>query len=202
MTRVILSINLIFTMLSFSVYCEPTKLQNQMLNEPPTMMDIFIIRQELQFNKRDNSFIANYGRFQLPKLNERELTIYPQIFVSLNWEEGVFTITSNASLSRYTTPFELTLQNAKTLCLASLNNISMFQLDNSLAAHRGYSRPKYTAGDFKNFEEFNSGLKFEAYIRKHSYNKNIFKMYEVTCSTSVDDPGLDEVKFTFEGDWK
>ena len=159
------------------VFSEPTILQKQILNEPITMMDLFIINSEKQL-KEQKYFTGEYSYkevileassekgdatpyiefFPIETVNGDNIILPVDIEVGLDFDRGKWLIVMSATNITYKVRknIKYTLKTAKNICKSMLATLQTASLSPRYARHRGYQRKIYTAANFENYEKFNN----------------------------------------------
>jgi hypothetical protein len=200
-------IGLVFIIFSSNCFAEPTKLQKEMMNETASMMDIFILRHNLYYSSLDNSIeIDEYTIYPVKIKDLGSLQIAPTVTLELDWVAGSFYINSFEMMSPEPNKLNFTFSNAKNLCLSMLESISYNELYSFFALHKGYTVKTYNSEKENNFDGLTDGLGLAATLILREYThldgKRTSQTYFVECKTLAIDINLENVTFSFKGEWK
>ncbi|MFL0797502.1 MAG: hypothetical protein K6L73_08425 [Cellvibrionaceae bacterium] len=124
---------------------EPTKIQKSMMDEPPSMMDLFLLQENMRIKKAYSSkheITSLHTTIELTKSDVKNAYINAYPSVNLDWDAGKFSIELSSTISPRRS-IKRSYKNAKNICYALLQKLDYHELEPLNALHLGFKRNGY-----------------------------------------------------------
>lgn len=211
--RIILGLFL-FNIIIFNAQAELTKIQKLILNEPITMMDLFVVslNKQLESDHPRMGLILqsqnSSAEFPVETLDGENIRTVTVIEVVLDFDRGKWIIDYRMSDTGSLDKILPTQKNAQNICKAMLDEIKFVNINIIDALHQGYSKSYYS-------EKIKSSFVDEANNTIHRANFYVYRegaklSMECERNYNQDWSGMDkdyqekmnDISYKFSGHWK
>jgi len=192
---------LILVLASTNIEAKPSEIQRQMMNEPASMLDIFIEKSVKELNEEilnktihfDNS--KESGEYFVETDNKKAYRLDYYVDLQLDWDSGKWVIFNYKKEYKNVKP---TIKNAYIICNKMLSELDYSALSPSNAQHRGFTTKSYTAGHPKNVEKMLDNTIHRSYFTLELRHK---ELYTIECERPAMHSG-EPIEFKTTGRWK